>query len=89
MFQIFPSTQTEQNLGHFKACMSASWIAASVLFVAIALVAVGALGKGLLSMLGIPDGVSALWGHVQEANGIGPTLGWLALTWGCPQIVDT
>ncbi|WP_420702829.1 hypothetical protein [Corynebacterium striatum] len=24
--------------------------------------------------------MSALWGHVQEANGIGPTLGWLALT---------
>ena len=66
---------------HFiKACQSAAWIAASVLFVAIALVAVGALGKGLLSMLGIPDGVSALWGHVQEADGIGPTLGWLALT---------
>lgn len=66
---------------HFiKACQSAAWIAASVLFVAIALVAVGALGKGLLSMLGIPDGVSALWGHVQEAEGVAPTLGWLALT---------
>ena len=66
---------------HFiKACLSASWIAASVLFVAIALVAVGALGKGLLTMLGIPEGVGVLWSHVQEANGIGPTLGWLALT---------
>ena len=70
----------KSNTNFIKACMSASWIAASVLFVAIALVAVGALGNGLLSMLGIPDGVSALWGHVQEANGIGPTLGWLALT---------
>lgn len=70
----------KSNTNFIKACQSASWIAASVLFVAIALVAVGALGKGLLSMLGIPDGVSALWGHVQEANGIGPTLGWLALT---------
>lgn len=63
-----------------KACLSASWIAASVLFVAIALVAVGALGKGLLEMFGIPDGIGVLWSHVQEANGIGSTLGWLALT---------
>ena len=70
----------KSNTNFIKACQSASWIAASVLVVAIALVAVGALGKGLLSMLGIPDGVSALWGHVQEASGIGPTLGWLALT---------
>ncbi|CAB0671346.1 hypothetical protein CIP107563_02374 [Corynebacterium diphtheriae] len=71
----------EKSNTHFiKACLSASWIAASVLFVTIALVAVGALGKGLLSMLGIPEGMGALWSHVQEANGIGPTLGWLVLT---------
>lgn len=24
--------------------------------------------------------MGALWSHVQEANGIGPTLGWLVLT---------
>ncbi|MDN8624164.1 hypothetical protein [Corynebacterium kroppenstedtii] len=70
----------KSNTNFIKACMSASWIAASVLFVAIALVAVGALGKGLLEMFGIPDGIGALWSHVQEANGIGSTLGWLALT---------
>jgi len=70
----------KSNTNFIKACQSASWIAASVLVVAIALVAVGALGKGLLSMLGIPEGMGALWSHVQEANGIGPTLGWLVLT---------
>lgn len=70
----------KSNRNFIKACQSASWIAASVLVVATALVAVGALGKGLLTMFGMPEGISALWGHVQEANGIGPTLGWLALT---------
>lgn len=70
----------KSNARFIKACMAASWMAASALFVAIAFFAVGALGEGLLSMLGIPDGVSALWGHVQEADGIGSALGWLALT---------
>lgn len=70
----------KSNRNFIKACQSAAWIAASVLVVAIALVAVGALGKGLLSMLGLPEGISALWGHVQEADGVAPTLGWLALT---------
>ena len=70
----------KSNARFIKTCMSVSWIAASVLVAAIALFAVGALGEGLLTMLGIPDGVSALWDHVQEADGTAPTLGWLALT---------
>lgn len=70
----------KSNRNFIKACQSASWIAASVLVVATALVAVGALGKGLLTMFGMPEGISALWGHVQEAEGIAPTLGWLLLT---------
>ena len=71
----------EKSSANFiKACMSASWIAASVLVVATALVVVGALGKGLLTMFGMPEGISALWGHVQEAEGIAPTLAWLLLT---------
>ncbi|MDK8455909.1 hypothetical protein QP958_10965 [Corynebacterium marquesiae] len=70
----------KSNTRFIKTCMSVSWIAASALVAAIALFAVGALGEGLLTMLGIPDGVSALWGHVQEADGTAPTLGWLALT---------
>ena len=70
----------KSNARFIKTCMSVSWIAASALVIAIALFVVGALGTGLLTMLGIPDGVSALWGHVQEADGTAPTLGWLALT---------
>ena len=70
----------KSNRNFIKACQSASWIAASVLVVATALVAVGALGKGLLTMFGMPEGISVLWGHVQEAEGIAPTLGWLLLT---------
>ncbi|WP_022863704.1 hypothetical protein [Corynebacterium massiliense] len=49
----------------------------TILVACVGFVAIGGLGVGVMTFLGIPDGLGALWSHVAGAETWYGTVGWL------------
>ena len=58
----------------------ALWSVLAALLASAGFVAIGGLGVGVMTFLGIPDGLGALWGHVVGAETWYGTMGWLIVT---------
>lgn len=58
----------------------ALWSVLAALVTGIGFVAIGGLGVGVMTFLGLPDGLRALWGQVAGAATWYGTIGWLIVT---------
>lgn len=58
----------------------ALWSVLAALVASVGFVAVGGLGVGVMTFLGLPDGLGTLWGHVADADTWYETVGWLIVT---------
>ncbi|KXI16681.1 hypothetical protein HMPREF3227_01869 [Corynebacterium sp. CMW7794] len=58
----------------------ALWSVLAALMASVGFVAIGGLGVGVMTYLGFPDGLGALWGHVADAETWYSTIGWLTVT---------
>lgn len=58
----------------------ALWSVLTALCASVGFVAIGGLGVGVMTFLGIPDGLGELWGHVASAETWYATVGWLIVT---------
>lgn len=58
----------------------ALWSVLAALLAGVGFVTIGGLGVGVMTFLGIPDGVGALWGRVADAETWYGTMGWLIVT---------
>lgn len=58
----------------------ALWSVLAALVASVGFVAIGGLGVGVMTFLGLPDGLKALWGQVADAATWYGTLGWLIVT---------
>ena len=58
----------------------ALWAVLAALLASSGFVAIGGLGIGIMTFLGIPEGLGALWGHVAGAETWYGTIGWLFVT---------
>ncbi|RAV34769.1 relaxase/mobilization nuclease domain-containing protein [Corynebacterium heidelbergense] len=56
------------------------WALTGTIAILASLMSIGALGKSLLDILGVTQGIPALWAHVWAAEGFWPTTGWLFVT---------
>ena len=52
----------------------------TILVACVGFVAIGGLGVGVMTFLGIPDGLGALWSRVAGAETWYGTVGWLIVT---------
>ena len=58
----------------------ALWAVLAALLASVGFVTIGGLGVGVMTFLGIPDGLRALWGRVAGAETWYGTIGWLIVT---------
>ena len=58
----------------------ALWSVLAALLASVGFVAIGGLGVGVMTFLGLPDGLNTLWGHVVDAETWYSTIGWLTVT---------
>ncbi|WP_042408176.1 hypothetical protein [Corynebacterium jeddahense] len=58
----------------------ALWSVLAALLASVGFVAIGGLGVGVMTFLGIPDGLGTLWSYVAGAETWYGTVGWLIVT---------
>ena len=58
----------------------ALWSVLAALLASVGFVTIGGLGVGVMTFLGIPDGLGTIWGHVAGAETWYGTIGWLIVT---------
>ena len=58
----------------------ALWSVLAALLASVGFVAIGGLGVGVMTFLGIPDGLGTLWSHVAGAETWYGVIGWLIVT---------